>query len=242
MSKDDPDDAADPGLDEAAAPSRRDSVLRSFGRIKARSLKPNQQLILQKVLPGRSIDLADPLASAAGRPVILEIGFGAGEHLVGRARARPDAYFIGVEPFLNGMAACLQALEAAPSPANVGLHLGDARDVVAALPAASLETVYILFPDPWPKTRHQKRRLVQAGLVEALAARVAPGGRVRFATDWADYAAWTLERFTASPHFVWTAERAQHWRAPWPDHAATRYERKALGDTPPIYLDFLRVR
>ena len=114
------------------------------------------------------------------------------------------------------------------------------RDLIARLPAASLARVFILFPDPWPKARHHKRRLLQAELVEDLARVLKPGGRLRFATDWADYADWTLLRLRASPHFDWPAERADDWRQPPADHITTRYEEKRLGDCAPVFLDFVR--
>jgi tRNA (guanine-N7-)-methyltransferase len=170
---------------------------------------------------------------------VLEIGFGGGEHLVAQAAAHPELRFIGVEPFLNGVASCLRHIEES-GVQNVRLHQGDARDVLARLPDASLDRVDILFPDPWPKKRHWKRRLIQADFVADLARVLKPGGEVRFATDWRHYAAWTLEIFTRDPRFSWNAGRAADWRAPWPGHVTTRYELKGLGDCPPIFLDFVR--
>ncbi len=177
-----------------------------------------------------------PLNSA---PFVLEIGFGGGEHLVAQAAAHPDARFIGVEPFLNGVASCLRHIEDT-GVQNVRLHQGDARDVIARLPDACFDLVYILFPDPWPKTRHWKRRLIQREFLDDLARVLKPGGEVRFATDWAHYAAWTLELFTRDPRFVWTAECAADWREPWPGHVTTRYEMKRLGDCKPVWLRFFR--
>jgi tRNA (guanine-N7-)-methyltransferase len=125
---------------------------------------------------------------------------------------------------------------------NVRLHHGDARDVMGRLPDGSLDLVYILFPDPWPKTRHWKRRLIQKDFIAELARALRPGGEVRFATDWAHYAAWTLELFHNEHDFAWTAERAADWREPWPGHVATRYEQKRLGDCAPVWLRFVRVK
>jgi tRNA (guanine-N7-)-methyltransferase len=170
---------------------------------------------------------------------VLEIGFGAGEHLVAQAAAHPDARFLGVEPFLNGVAQCLARIDHT-GVSNIRLHQGDARDVLARLPIASLDLVYILFPDPWPKKRHWKRRLLQPDFLAMLARVLKPGAEIRFATDWKHYAAWTLELFIRDPRFTWTAERAADWRAPWPGHVATRYEQKKLGDAAPIYLRFSR--
>src|SRR5262249_45066780 len=154
-----------------------------------------------------------------------EIGFGGGEHLVAQAEARPERRFIGVEPFINGVGSCLRHIEES-GVANVRLHQGDARDVIARLPEASLDLVYILFPDPWPKTRHHKRRLIQPDFLGELARVLKPGGEVRFATDWANYGAWTLEHFTHDARFEWTAHRAGDWRAAWEGHVPTRYEQK----------------
>lgn len=215
-------------------------TLRSYGRIKARPLKPNQDRLLRNALPGRALVLADPASWAAGAPLHLEIGFGGGEHLAAQAKTNPEAAFIGVEPFVNGVASCLRHLEEGKI-ANVRLHQGDARDVLAALPDAALVRVDILFPDPWQKARHHKRRLIQPAFLADLARVLAPSAEIRFATDWADYASWTLQRFRASPDFVWTAERADDWRRPWPGHVTTRYEEKRLGDCSPIFLRFVRV-
>lgn len=171
--------------------------------------------------------------------MILEIGFGGGEHLVAQAAAHPDARFIGAEPFLNGVASCLRHIEES-GVTNVRLHHGDARDLVARLPDASLDRIDILFPDPWPKARHHKRRLIQAEFLNELARVLKPGADVRFATDWANYAAWTFELFMHNPRFQWTAERAADWRTPWEGHTPTRYEQKRLGDCAPIWLRFIR--
>jgi len=231
--------------------------LRSFGRIKARTLKPRQAALMETLLPhlalpeGGVIDLEAlftqaleaglrPPASAplaGGGPVVLEIGFGGGEHLIAQAGAHPGKRFIGVEPFVNGVASCLRHVEES-GVRNVRLHMGDARDVLARLPEASLDLVYILFPDPWPKARHHKRRLIQPEFLDALARVLKPGAEVRFATDWANYAAWTLEIFTRDVRFAWAVERAEDWRKPWPGHVTTRYEAKRLGDCAPIWLRF----
>jgi tRNA (guanine-N(7)-)-methyltransferase len=124
---------------------------------------------------------------------------------------------------------------------NIRILQGDGRELAAALPSACLSRIYILFPDPWPKLRHHKRRLIQPEVIAELARVLKPGGRLRFATDWADYADWTLQRFNHSPNFRWTAERATDWSAPPADHATTRYEEKRLGDCDPVFLDFERV-
>lgn len=167
------------------------------------------------------------------------MGFGGGEHLAAQAARNPDVLLIGAEPFLNGVASAVrhvheQALE------NVRLHPGDVRELLTALPDGTVDRAFILFPDPWPKARHHKRRLVEPGFLSDLARVLRPGARLRFATDWRDYAAWTLERLFNHPHFIWTAERADDWRTPPGDHATTRYEEKRLGDTAPVFLEFVR--
>ena len=217
--------------------------LRTYGRVKSRNLKPRQARLVETLLPDIVIPPGpiDPakLAPRAAE-VWLEAGFGAGEHLAGQAAGRPDALLLGVEPFVNGLAACLSHIDDR-ALANVRLHHGDVRDVISRLPDAVVSRLYVLFPDPWPKTRHHKRRLIEPAFLAEAARVMKPGARLRFATDWADYADWTLERLSRVPTFRWTAEVADDWRKPWPDHITTRYETKRLGDCAPIWLEFERV-
>lgn len=210
--------------------------LRSYGRIKARPIKARQAALLDSLLPKIAFDPAEPLPAETW----LEIGFGGGEHLAAQAERHPAVRIIGAEPFLNGVASALRHIDER-GLANVRLHQGDAREVMAALPDASIARVFVLFPDPWPKARHHKRRLVQPQVVAALARVLKPGGALRFATDWAEYADWALERFAGAPAFRWPAERADDWRAPPADHVTTRYEEKRLGDCAPVFLDFERI-
>jgi tRNA (guanine-N7-)-methyltransferase len=170
----------------------------------------------------------------------LEIGFGGAEHLIAQAEANPGCGFLGVEPFLNGMAKALVAIEA-KGLRNIRLHHADATELLAWLPAACLDRVDLLYPDPWPKRRHWKRRFVQDESVQAIARVVKRGGTFRFASDIPDYAAWTLLRLLRSKDFEWTAERADDWRRPWPDFERTRYEAKAIREgRTPCYLAFAR--
>jgi tRNA (guanine-N7-)-methyltransferase len=172
--------------------------------------------------------------------VRLEIGFGGGEHLVHEAESFPRTGFIGVEPFINGMAKALAAIEARKLT-NIRLHHGDATDLFDWLPPASLSRFDLLYPDPWPKRRHWKRRFVQDKSIAAIARIVRRGGEFRFASDIPDYVAWTLLRFLRSPDFVWSAERADDWRLPWPGFSGTRYEAKAKREgRTPCYLMFRR--
>ncbi|HKS99904.1 MAG TPA: tRNA (guanosine(46)-N7)-methyltransferase TrmB [Rugosimonospora sp.] len=197
---------------------------------------------MDDILPGLSLPEGafDPRALKAGAAEVwLEIGFGGGEHLAAQAAARPDVLMIGAEPFLNGVASAVRHVHD-QGLSNVRLSRRDARELVGALPDAALDRVFILFPDPWPKTRHHKRRLLQPAFVRELARAMRPGARLRAATDWKAYAAWSLEQVLADGDFLWTAQDAAAWRTPPADHVTTRYETKRLGDTGPIFLEFLR--
>jgi tRNA (guanine-N7-)-methyltransferase len=216
--------------------------LRSYGRLKSRTIKPRQAALMDTLLPAIRAPLApfDPRSLMPGAAEAwLEIGFGGGEHLAAQAARRPDVLFIGAEPFQNGVASALRHIDEA-GLTNVRIHDGDARDLLARLPNASLERVFILFPDPWPKARHNKRRLLQADTAAELARVLKVGGRLRFASDWADYVNWSLERLIATPGLSWVAEQAADWRTPPADHVTTRYEEKRLGDCAPAFLDFVR--
>lgn len=169
----------------------------------------------------------------------LEIGFGGGEHLTGQAAQHKDIGFIGCEPFIEGMAKALGQIEDA-GLSNIRLHMDDVRPVVSRLMAGSIDRIFILFPDPWPKKRQQKRRLIQPEFLTDLARILKPGGRLRFATDVKSYADEALAHFLASPAFKWTATRADDWRLPPADHQTTRYETKQLGDCAPVWFDFVR--
>jgi len=172
--------------------------------------------------------------------VRLEIGFGGAEHLIGEARAHAGTGFIGCEPFVNGMAKALAAIDEL-ALANVRLHDADAAELIDWLPARSLARIDLLYPDPWPKRRHWKRRFISDASVAKLARILRAGGEMCFATDWPDYAAWTLARFLRDDDFVWTAERADDWRRPWPGFTRTRYEEKAIREgRTPCYLVFRR--
>jgi len=195
------------------------------------------ELLPQIVIPDGAVDL--PALKPDASEVWLEIGFGGGEHMAAQAALRPDVLILGAEPFLNGVASALRHIDEA-ALGNIRLRQGDARQLLMDLPDASLTRIFILFPDPWPKTRHHKRRLIQDETLVDMARVLAPGGGLRFATDWCDYAEWTLERAIRSPHFHWSAERAANWRANSVDHIATRYEMKRLGDCEPVFLDFER--
>ena len=171
--------------------------------------------------------------------VWLEIGFGAGEHLHWQALHNPRVGVIGAEPFVNGVAKLLSKMENEPAP-NIRIHMDDARDIIAALPDASLGRVFILFPDPWPKTRHHKRRFLQTETLDHLARVMKRGAELRFGSDDAPLVEYTLERLMAHPSFSWTATRPEDWRSRPSDWPQTRYEAKQMHGAP-AFLRFTRI-
>jgi tRNA (guanine-N7-)-methyltransferase len=172
--------------------------------------------------------------------VWLEIGFGGGEHMIAEAAAHPEIGMLGCEPFVNGVAKLLAAIDRAGAT-NLRVHAGDARDVLDVLPGAGLDRVYLLYPDPWPKRKHWRRRFVSHANLDALSRALRPGGELRVATDIDDYVRHTLEHMASRRDFAWTADRAQDWREPWTGWPSTRYEAKALREgRRPTYLRFLR--
>jgi tRNA (guanine-N7-)-methyltransferase len=215
-----------------------------FGRRHGHKLRPRQAGLIQSLLPRLALDLAKTpvdlpgLFSPRAQSVRIEIGFGGGEHLVAEAEREPQTGFIGIEPFVNGMAKALAAIEARRL-VNIRLHHGEAAPVIDWLPAGSLARIDLIYPDPWPKRRHWKRRFVQDESLAALVRVLASGGEFRFATDIPDYAAWTLVRGLRARDVVWAAERADDWRRPWAGFSSTRYEAKAKGaGRVPCYLIF----
>ncbi len=172
------------------------------------------------------------------RPVWLEIGFGAGEHMVHQAQQNPDVGIIGCEPYINGVATLLGKIRKAGAD-NIAVHPGDARDMMDVLPAGSIDRAFLLYPDPWPKKRHHRRRFVTPEHLVPLANCLKSGAIFRVATDIPDYVRQTLEQVTAMDEFEWLAERPDDWRQPWSDWISTRYELKALREgRTPHYLTF----
>jgi tRNA (guanine-N7-)-methyltransferase len=219
-----------------------------FGRRKGKRLRKGQDALVTTLLPRLQLPAEGPVdldrlfpPKSAAAPTVLEIGFGGGEHLAAEALAHPEARFIGCEPFVNGMAKLLAAV-AREGLANVRLWDGDAAALLPRLPEASLDTIWLLYPDPWPKRRQRKRRFLSDETLSALARILRRGGELRFATDIDDYAGWALARVLRSKDFAWTAERPDDWRRPWPGWPGTRYEAKALKEgRRPSYLTFRRV-
>lgn len=213
-----------------------------YGRRKGPKLSAHQERLIETLLPQLGLRLEqgrDPKTYFEGvEDVWLEVGFGAGEHLLWQAEHHPTVGLIGAEPYISGVAKLLSKLDERPL-SNIRLHSDDARDIIDALPDASIGCVFILFPDPWPKTRHHKRRFVQTELLDALARVMRPGAELRFASDDAPYFEWTLERVCAHPAFDWTAASAADWLVRpqgWPQ---TRYEAKELHGKP-AYLSAIR--
>jgi tRNA (guanine-N7-)-methyltransferase len=208
--------------------------LRSFGRRRGRKLSARQIHLLTEVGPTVRPDLAAPppataaaLFAAPVSRVWLEIGFGGGEHLVWQARHHPDVGIIGCEPFEEGVVKVLALIDE-QGITNIRVHPDDARPLLRWLPEGILDRAFVLFPDPWPKTRHRKRRLVATPLLEELARTLRPGAELRLATDIGDYARTMLVALTRHPSFRWTATRPSDWRTRPPDWPPTRYEAKAV--------------
>lgn len=214
-----------------------------YGRRKGHRLREQQSRLMEETLPRLRIgpDAVSDVSALFARPVSqtwLEIGFGGGEHLLHQMQLNPDVGFIGCEPFINGMA---KLLAGEPDEQRLALHDADATELLPRLPAASIDRAFVLYPDPWPKRRQRKRRIISPETVSNLARVLKPGAIFRFATDIDDYAAWTLARVMASGQFDWTAERADDWRLAWTDWPGTRYEQKAFREgRTPAYLTFVR--
>ena len=222
--------------------------LRSYGRRKARPLSQRQAHLLAELLPALRLPLDAPAPAPLARlfplpltDIWLEIGFGSGEHLLWQAEQHKDIGCIGCEPFINGVASLLGKIERSGLQ-TIRIHDGDARDVLAWLPPQSIGRIFVLFPDPWPKKRHAKRRLLTPETIAQLARVLREAGDLRLATDSGAYAGEALRTVLASGAFAWTAEVARDWRQRPPDWPETRYERKALSTTrKPAYLSFRRL-
>ena len=219
-----------------------------YGRFKGKGLRASQEAWLEedlaKLAPG-AVSWEDnpertPLDVAAmfgGKDLWLEIGFGGGEHMVHQATQNPGIGFIGCEPYINGVAMLLGKIREAKTE-NIRIHPGDARDMFDVLPDDSLSRAFLLYPDPWPKKRHHRRRFVTPEHLAPLARKLKQGAIFRVATDIPDYVRQTLEQ-VPQHGFEWLAERPDDWRTAWPDWISTRYEQKALREgRVPHYLTF----
>jgi tRNA (guanine-N7-)-methyltransferase len=218
----------------------------SYGRRKSRKLSPHKEQLVQELLPRIAIRFPNDAEYLHNQPkalaetyekIWIEIGFGGGEHLAEQAVNNPDALLIGCEPYIDGVAKLLTDVESQQLD-NVRILAEDARLLLEELPKASVERVFILFPDPWPKARHQKRRIVSQATLDSVARVLKQGGELRLATDHVDYAEWMLEHILAHNAFEWQATRHTDWKTPPEDWVETRYEHKtrAQGREPVYYL------
>ncbi|HEX4298567.1 MAG TPA: tRNA (guanosine(46)-N7)-methyltransferase TrmB [Devosia sp.] len=218
-----------------------------FGRRSGKRLHKGQDRLFHDRLPALQIALPpgelDPETLFQSRPqrLELEIGYGGGEHLARLAAASPDTGFIGCEVFSGGIAKLIEAIDA-QGLANIRLFTDDALKLLLQLPAASLDAAYLLYPDPWPKTRHHKRRFVSPTTLAELARVLRPGTTFRFATDIEDYANWTLALVLREPRFRFAPAGPGAWHEPWPGWVPTRYEQKARteGRNLSFYFEFVR--
>ena len=216
-----------------------------YGRRKGHALSPAQKALRDTLLPGLRIDpgsTIDPqeLFPEAVPQIWLEIGFGGAEHLLRQAQQNPHVGLIGVEPFINGVIKALAGIRDA-GLSNIRLYDDDVRDLLPSLKTNSIDRVFVLFPDPWPKTRHRRRRIVQHELVDELARIMKPGGELRLASDIPDYVDQMLRLVAHHPAFEWIATDADDWRIRPNDWPETRYEAKAIREgRVPAYLRFLR--
>ena len=221
-----------------------------YGRRRGRRLRPGRQRLIDELLPALDIRLPGPggeldppgLFDPAPAAVWLEIGFGAGEHLAYQAKANPGIGMIGCEPYVNGVAALLARVERERLE-NVRIFPDDGRDLIDVLAEASIGRAFVLFPDPWPKKRHGKRRVVSGETLAGLARALADGAELRLASDVPEQLRWMLDNTLASGNFEWTARRPGDWRRRPADWPPTRYELKAVEEgRRPAYLRFRRRR
>ena len=218
-----------------------------FGRKKGHKLRAARAGRFETLLPKLAIDLDRPapetlstLFPGAVEAVHLEIGYGGAEHLLQQARLFPKTGFIGCEAFEDGVAKALAGIESLNLD-NVRLHFGDAIDLVHWLPDQSIDRVYLLYPDPWPKRRHWKRRFISRERLEDLVRILRPGGELRFASDISSNITWTLAQAARNPLLQWRGMRPSDWQAPWGEWISTRYEKKALREgRRPAYFIFER--
>ena len=222
-----------------------------YGRLKGHNLKPHHQVWLDEDLDALSPGpishednperkMLDLVARFGEGPLWLEVGFGGGEHLHHQAALNPDIQIIGCEPYLNGVAMLLGKLRKDPR-SNVALHAGDVRDLFDVLPDGSIDKAFVLYPDPWPKARHHRRRFVTPEHLTPLARVLKPGAEFRVATDIEDYVRQALDEIPKAG-FEWLARGPKDWREPWSDWISTRYEQKALREgRVPHYLTFRRL-
>lgn len=216
-------------------------MLRSFGRRHGRKLRANRAAMVETLLPKLLINLPpENLFKDTTRPLWFEIGFGGGEHLAEQARLHPEVNFIGCEPYVNGMATLLSAIER-ERLANIRLYDNDARLLLGELSDNSIERMFILFPDPWPKVRHHKKRIISQGSLPLFHRKLKAGGLLRIATDHEDYCTWILENLLAYGKFSWQAKSQVDWHTPPENWVTTRYQAKAAAEgRKAVFLDWIK--
>lgn len=226
--------------------SEENYIPRLYGRRQDKPLKPRQARLMETLLP--RISVPDPDGGAVDPTTLfpqadeiwLEVGFGGGEHLAWQAVQNANIGVIGAEPFVNGVGKLLSLVDDKKLE-NIRIHFGDARPLLEALPDGALTRVFVLHPDPWPKKRHHKRRMISPWFLREAARLLKSGGELRVASDIRDYVRWTLMHAANAPDFEWTAESAEDWQRRPDDWLQTRYEAKALKEGRlPAYLIFRR--
>jgi tRNA (guanine-N7-)-methyltransferase len=235
-----------PSASKAILPDRNEEARRVlYGRRSAGRLRPYRKGLMDELLPAITLSLPaegriDPRSAFAGSrdSIWLEIGFGGGEHLAARAGANPEIGMIGVEPFVSGVARMLSEIDRRQLD-NVRLLVDDARLLLERLDDDCIERIFVLFPDPWPKLRHHKRRIVNDATLAEMTRALKPGGRLHIATDHRDYGRWILARALRQPNLRWRARSAADWTKRPTDQPSTKYEAKALkAGRPPVFFEF----
>lgn len=220
-----------------------------FGRRKGKPFKPHQAKLYANLLPQLAIDIKVPICTdlkslfpISPDHIVLEIGFGGGEHLIHRAKLHPEIGFIGCEPFMNGMAKALSSIER-EALTNIRLFNEDATQLLDWLPKEQIDRVDLLYPDPWQKKRHWKRRFVNQKNLGRIHKVIRQDGEFRFASDIDTYVNWTLKHCEEFGGFNWKAQKASDWHEPWQEWFSTRYEQKAIREgRSPAYLKFARTQ
>ena len=225
---------------------------RFYGRRSGRKLNKTRQAVYDDLLPKLCIDevqvtsegslLPSSLFTHNPKKIILEIGFGNGEHLAEMMRRNPENGYIGAEPFINGMTAFLKEINDDQITQNIRVHMDDAIPLVKSLAPHSIDEIYVLNPDPWHKMRHHQRRIINQDNLDLFSSILKPDGRLTMSTDVRDLIEWMVTEATLHPDFQWTANKADDWRAPKSDWIPTRYESKgAKGADKMNYLFFQKV-